>query len=348
MKFRCFNHRLDFKFDAGTSRGVLRSKNSYILELWDEEQPEIKGIGEAGPLYGLSPEFEEDLLNSFNNRIKQRIEKGFPRDLDTFLLWLKSNPIPEASFQMAFEMAFLNYCLGGGDRYFINDFSEGKKEIPINGLIWMGEKEFMIQQIKEKVASGFTCLKMKIGAIHFEDECAILSMIRREFSEKDLIVRVDANGAFLPNEALDKLQKLAKFDLHSIEQPIMPNQREEMAKLCEKTPLPIALDEELIGIRKFNDKINLISEINPQYLIFKPSLLGGFVQTDEWIKLADEKNIPWWITSALESNIGLNAIAQFTANYAINREHGLGTGSLYHNNFETKLSIHAGKLRLNR
>ncbi len=346
MKFRSYKHILQFKFDAGTSRGVLKTKNSYILEIWEEGNEARKGIGEAGPLFGLSPEYQEDLLQSFNNRMEKVFKDGFPRDKEAFQSWLKTNPIPEASFQMAFEMAYLNWLNFGKDIYFQNDFSNRKSQIPINGLIWMGEKDFMLKQIREKIDAGFTCLKMKIGAINFQDEISILEFIRKEFSSEFLKIRVDANGAFDPKSALQKLNEISKYDVHSIEQPIMAGQIKEMAELCKSTPLPIALDEELIGIREFSAKNNLINEIKPQYLIFKPSLLGGFVQTNEWIELAKNKDIPWWITSALESNYGLNAIAQFAAEYENDLEQGLGTGSLYHNNFDSDLRIDSGYIKL--
>lgn len=348
MKFHCFKHRLQFKFDAGTSRGILKEKNSYFIKIWDENNPSFQGIGEAGPLLGLSPEYRDDLLETFENRIQTIFHQGFPLDLFDFNNWIKLNPIPEASFQMAFEMAILNYLNKKEGAYFTNNFYLGKQSIPINGLIWMGSKEWMLAQIKEKISLGFTCLKLKIGAIGFEDELALLEFIRENYSAQDLIIRVDANGAFSPQEALKKLESLAKYDLHSIEQPIQPKQYDLMNFLCRNSPVPIALDEELIGIRNNNDKLSLIEQIQPQFLIFKPSLLGGFCQTEEWIELADQKNIPWWITSALESNIGLDAIAQFTGQFDNPLPHGLGTGGLYENNFDTDLTIHQGRIFKNK
>ena len=220
--------------------------------------------------------------------------------------------------------------------------------MPINGLIWMGSKEFMLQQIEEKLNAGFSCLKMKIGAIDFENELDILSSIRKRFSASEIELRVDANGAFHSNEALEKLEKLAKFELHSIEQPIKAGQWEEMARLCSKTPLPIALDEELIGVVGKANKIDLLQKIQPQYIILKPSLHGGLLGTKEWIELAKESYIPWWITSALESNVGLNCVAQFASSFDNKLPQGLGTGGLYENNTASKLFINQGYIYMSQ
>ena len=221
---------------------------------------------------------------------------------------------------------------------------ESNKAIAINGLIWMGDREFMKDQIKEKIAQGFRCLKMKIGAIDFESEIELLATIRKEFSIKDIELRVDANGAFIASEALEKLKVLSNYDLHSIEQPIKQGQYHEMASLCEQTPLPIALDEELIGVIDVTKKEELLHIINPQYIILKPSLIGGFKGSSEWIDIANKSGIGWWVTSALESNIGLNAIAQWTATLKSSMPQGLGTGGLFTNNFESPLEVNNGGL----
>ena len=203
----------------------------------------------------------------------------------------------------------------------------------------MGEHEFMHQQIQEKLEQGFSCVKLKIGAIDFQKEIELLASIREKYSEEELELRVDANGAFKPNEALAKLKELDQFDIHSIEQPIMAGQLDEMASLCQQTPFPIALDEELIGVKTREGKIALLEQVMPQYIILKPSLIGGFKGTSEWIEIAGEIGIPWWITSALESNIGLNAIAQFTSTFYNPLPQGLGTGQLYTNNIESPLKV---------
>lgn len=208
----------------------------------------------------------------------------------------------------------------------------------------MGEKEFMKKQISEKIEAGFKCIKLKIGAIDFETELGLIKSIRENFSSEEIELRVDANGAFSPEEALHKLELLSKFKLHSIEQPIKQGQIEAMAELCEKTPLPIALDEELIGLTSVTEKENLVQTIRPQYAIFKPSLIGGFKGTAEWKKICEKSETGWWITSALESNIGLNAIAQWTYTLKPELPQGLGTGGLYTNNFECPLEIENGQI----
>ncbi len=226
-------------------------------------------------------------------------------------------------------------------------FTRGEASIPINGLIWMGSESFMKRQIKEKIEAGFGCIKMKIGAIDFETEIDLLKSIRKEFSPSDIELRVDANGAFHPNEALGKLQRLSELNLHSIEQPIKQGQFDTMAKLCEETPLPIALDEELIGIFTSSKKEELLQTIGPQYIILKPSFIGGYKGAEEWIHLAEQQQVGWWVTSALESNVGLNAIAQWTFTLATDTVQGLGTGSLYTNNFDSPLQIKNGTLHYN-
>ena len=251
------------------------------------------------------------------------------------------------SVPFGFETAFLDLENGGKRIIYKNDFSLNQKTIPINGLVWMGDKEFMNKQIKEKLKTGFSCIKMKIGAIDFNAEVELLKSIRNEFSSKEIELRVDANGAFNPKNALEKLKRLSALEIHSIEQPIKQGQIEEMADLCAKTPLPIALDEELIGVFTSEEKEKIITAINPQYIILKPSLIGGFAGSKEWIKLAEENKSGWWITSALESNIGLNAIAQFTYTLQNNLPQGLGTGGLFTNNFESPLEVKNGALQYN-
>ena len=240
-------------------------------------------------------------------------------------------------------MAWQDLAMGGKRKFYDNYFTQGNP-IPINGLIWMGKVDFMRQQIIAKLENGFTCLKLKIGAIDFATELELLASIRQEFSADEIEIRVDANGAFTPETALEKLQRLAEYDLHSIEQPIKQGQWEQMALLCEHSPIPIALDEELIGINQTKEKQELLDVIRPQYIILKPSLVGGFRASQEWIAEAEKRNLPWWITSALESNIGLNAIAQFTANTNNNLPQGLGTGQLYTNNIPSPLEVEAGQI----
>jgi o-succinylbenzoate synthase len=248
------------------------------------------------------------------------------------------------SIQFGVEMAFLSLQAVSPFELFPSDFTKSKDSILINGLVWMGEEGFMKQQIKEKLAEGFTCIKLKIGAIDFDKELGLLRFIRQNFDVKTIEIRVDANGAFTSNEALIKLNQLSEFELHSIEQPIQKNNTDKMSELCKTTPIPIALDEELIGVFNYEDKAMLLDVIQPQYIILKPSFIGGIKGSLEWIELAEKRNIGWWITSALESNVGLNAIAQFT--YTLNNKmpQGLGTGGLYTNNFDCPLEIKNGQL----
>jgi O-succinylbenzoate synthase len=340
-------HTLRFRFEAGTSRGILTTKTTYILTVRDQEFPEIYGVGEAGPLKGLSvddvPDFERtltEIVRRFNSSA-YAIEGWQIEDLlETFV------PNEYPSIRCGLEMALLDFVNGGQRVYFENDFTRGIRSIGINGLIWMGSPEFMAEQIETKLAEGYTTLKMKVGAVDFEQECQLLEGIRKRFSKEEISLRVDANGAFSPAEASEKLRRLAAFDLHSIEQPLRAGQPEASAALVKNAPIDIALDEELIGIGSKAEKVHLLEQVRPPYIILKPTLLGGFSQTIEWIELAEERGIRWWITSALESNIGLNAIAQFTAQFNNELPQGLGTGQLYHNNFESNLVIENAQLKL--
>jgi O-succinylbenzoate synthase len=324
-------HTLNFSFDAGTSRGVLRKKDSYFLHLFDADHPETVGIGEAGPLFGLSPEFGDAAEQKMGEVVKA-INAGEPLpSLENY-----------SSILFALETARYDLIQGGKRILFPSKFTSGEEAISINGLIWMGQKEFMKEQIIRKIEAGFQTIKMKIGAIDFETEMELLRFIRREFSERDLTLRVDANGAFSPDEALLKLEELSTLRIHSIEQPIKAGQEEQLAKLCEETPLPIALDEELIP--NFHRKEELLGAIKPQFIILKPTLMGGLQGSRDWIQTAERLGIDWWITSALESNVGLNAIAQFTAELGNPLPQGLGTGTLYTNNIPSPLFIEKGKL----
>ena len=326
---------LDFKRASGTSRGVLTQKETWFLIL---EKDGKKGIGECGILRGLSiddrPDYEEKL-----KWVCQNIQLGKQKLYDALIEF--------PSIQFGVEMAFLSLESKNPLELFPSDFTASKQSIPINGLVWMGEPSYMKEQIEQKIAEGFNCIKLKIGAIDFDKELELLQFIRNHFDAKTIEIRVDANGGFSPEEALSKLNQLDKFDLHSIEQPIKQHQIAEMAELCAKTPFPIALDEELIGIFSLDDKEELLQQIKPHYIILKPSLVGGFQGTQEWITLAEKHNIGWWITSALESNIGLNAIAQFTFTLNSVLPQGLGTGGLYTNNFDSPLEVKKGQLWYN-
>ena len=308
---------------------------------------EVTGKGEISIIPGLSPEYTDQ--KTFKKKIEEVIsalndgawnpQQG-PHA--AFLKTLKDFP----SILFGVETAWLNFTNGGRGIYFDNAFSRGKQKIAINGLVWMGTPEFMKEQIDQKVKSGFTTIKMKIGAINLETELEILKSIRREFTKDQLTLRVDANGAFTKEEANQVLQQLSELEIHSIEQPIPAGNILEMRELCRTTPVPIAIDEELIGIHSKDDKRKLIESIHPQFIILKPSLHGGISGTQEWIQLAEQQNILWWMTSALESNIGLNAICQFTAQYQNPLPQGLGTGSLYANNFVSDLVVRNGLIQL--
>ncbi|OSY88326.1 mandelate racemase [Tenacibaculum holothuriorum] len=332
LKANYYQYILNFKRPSGTSRGILKTKETWFLIL---EENGKKGVGECGILRILSiddtPQYEEKL-----KWVCENIHLG----LENLLLQLIEYP----SIQFGLEQAFLSLKSKSMFDLFPSEFVDGKQNIPINGLIWMGEKNFMKAQIKEKIAAGFSCIKMKIGAIDFATELELLQSIRKEFSASEIELRVDANGAFSPSNALEKLQRLSELDLHSIEQPIKQDQWQEMASLCEKTPLPIALDEELIGVFSYKEKQKCIQTINPQYIILKPSLIGGFKGSTDWVEIVNNQSIGWWITSALESNVGLNAISQFTYTLQNSMPQGLGTGGLFTNNFDSPLTVQEGAL----
>lgn len=326
-------YTLQFKRPSGTSRGILTEKKTWFLFISQAEQPDIVGIGECGPLKGLSPDDSENFeakLNEVCIHIEEYRE-NYQKSLTAF-----------PAIQFGLESALLDFQAKGMKILFPSLFTAGKTGIRINGLIWMGSREYMYTQIREKLANGFSCLKLKIGAIYFEQELSLLKSIRREYSSDEVEIRVDANGAFTPQEALEKLKRLSELEIHSIEQPIQAGQTELMANLCKATPLPIALDEELIGVT--TSKAELLDTIKPQYIILKPTLVGGFRNAEKWCSLANERHIPWWITSALESNIGLNAIAQWTATLNNSLPQGLGTGQLYTNNIPSPLFIKNGYL----
>lgn len=339
MKARFEYHPLEFKRPAGTSRGILTKKHSWIFYI---EKDGVVGVGECSvipnlsPDYSSNPTYEKDLIE-----VVKLINSGKLTASNASIL-LKEKP----SILFGVECAFLDLKNGGRKVYFDNDFSKGKTAIPINGLIWMGDESFMLEQIEQKLKEGFTTIKMKIGAVGFETEYKLLESIRKQFDSKTITLRVDANGAFQVNEVTPILKQLATLDIHSIEQPIKAGQWEEMKKLCNSTPIPIALDEELIGIHSKEEKNQLLSTIRPQYIILKPSLHGGISGIREWIELAEKNNINWWITSALESNIGLLAICELAAEYNNPLPQGLGTGALYVSNFESNLTVENGNIFL--
>lgn len=330
MKAEYFKYLLKFKRPSGTSRGVLYEKETYILEISDHGK---KGVGECALFRGLSyddrPDYEEKL-----NWLCSNIQQDYQ--------FLKNGLKEFPSIWLGYEQAVLN-LKHGGKLYFPSDFTEKKSSMMINGLIWMGDVGFMEEQIREKLDEGFHCIKLKIG-VDWKSEHEILQKLRQKFSKEKLELRVDANGGFSKENAVKVLQQLSDLQVHSIEQPIKAGNWDDMADLCISTPTPIALDEELIGIIDPDKKRTLIETVKPQYIILKPSLVGGFSGSDEWISLAEQHKIGWWITSALESNLGLNAIAQYTYTKNSRMPQGLGTGSLFTNNFESDLELKGDRI----
>lgn len=328
MKITIIPRRLHFKQPAGTSRGIYTTRQVWYVLATDEKTGRY-GVGECAPLPQLScddlPDYEK-ILSDFCLKTAQNGQ------LDYEAL----RPYPSMLFGL--ETA-LRHLQKGTLQLWGTPFAQGEQGIPINGLIWMGSFDEMYQRIQEKMKAGFRCIKVKIGAIDFEKELELLRFIRQHFSPEEIELRVDANGAFTPEIAPQRLEQLSQFHLHSIEQPIRAGQWKEMAKLCASTPLPIALDEELIGINTTEEKIDLLETIRPQYIILKPSLHGGLHGSEEWIRLAAERKIPSWVTSALESNIGLNAIAQWCATLNPQMPQGLGTGLLFTDNIDFPLHI---------
>ena len=328
-------YTLRFKKPAGTSRGALRRKTVFFIRLADRRRPERIGIGECASWPGLSiddrSDFEERLAD-----VCDRLNRGAsPAELELA-------EFPALTFGL--EMAWRDWQRGGIRQLFENEFSAGRRPIPIHCLIWMGAPAEMLRQVHHKVSQGHTCLKLKVGALDFGAECALLAEIRRHYPPERIELRLDANGAFTPAVALERLEALAQFHIHSIEQPLKPGQGPALAALCANSPVKVALDEELIGISSRPQRSELLAEIKPDYLVLKPALLGGLAAAEEWIRLAEEAGIGWWINSALESNIGLNALSQWTSSLNPATAQGLGTGQLYANNIPSPIKPVRGSL----
>lgn len=328
IKAEWCRYTLVFNFLAKTSREEMRTKDTYFVKIYDTEQPEIFGIGECALFKGLSaddvPDFEYQLSQACRHPLEE-----LP---------------PMSAIRFGFETAIADFRNGGNRLIVKNDWIKGNHPISINGLIWMGDKVEMIRRVQEKIAKGFKILKLKIGGIDFNQEMSILKSIRQRFDRSQLEIRLDANGSFTPENAISRLEHLSKFDIHSIEQPIKAGQIKAMHFICKNSPIPIALDEELIGFKSKDSKQEIFSQIGPQYIILKPALCGGFGQADEWIKLAGQNNVGWWATSALESNIGLNAIAQWVSTRHNTLAQGLGTSELYINNITSPLAMDGCRL----
>lgn len=345
LQYSIHPYTLDFKFPAGTSRGVLKVKETFIIKVWKDGQSDIFGLGECGPLKKLSIDDKEDLLPELERKLKTLIGQELPNTEEAiFDLSLQVSGYEYPALRFALETALIDLVNGGRRLIYNTNFYEIGEKIPINGLIWMGHMEAMLLQISDKITEGFDCIKMKVGSLDFEKEVDILHYIRRKYYTQDILVRVDANGAFKPEEALYKMEAMAQIGIHSIEQPIAAGQHELMTKLCSHPPIDIALDEELIGVHAKSEKRNLLKKIKPQFIIIKPTLLGGLQSSLEWIDIANSLGIGWWITSALESNIGLNAISQLASKTKAKSYQGLGTGKLYNNNIESPLTVAAGHI----
>lgn len=335
-------HTLKFKFKAGTSRGSYTEKKSWFIKVWRADNPEVFGLGECGPLPGLSPDdsenFQTDLQNSLNHSLDQLGENL--TEAIIFDAIRKVDPkLPSVKFGL--ETALLDLKNGGQRKILACDFYQGHHPIPINGLIWMGEKDFMMQQVKDKIEDGFTCIKIKVGAIDHEEEMEVIRFIRNRFPVDDMTIRLDANGAYTKKNVFPILEAFSKYGIHSIEQPVRQGQPELMQKVCAQSPIPIALDEELIGK---TDKEVLLDSIRPTYIILKPTLIGGIRETLDWIRVAEQRKTGWWMTSLLESNIGLNSIAQLASYLKVSMPQGLGTGQLYENNILSPLKVENGNI----
>jgi O-succinylbenzoate synthase len=339
LNFFIKRHELEFKFEARTSRGSLHSRSVWYIKCVDTDEPENCGFGEAAPLAGLSI----DAIPDFEVRLVEVLKRFEGLEVDDVFDQLSNGLEAFPAIRFALETALLDLKHGGRRMIYATDFYGGQP-IAINGLIWMGAADLMQQRLEEKLVEGFDCIKLKIGALPFEEEYKILQQAREVANASTLELRVDANGAYAFEDATAILKRLATLGIHSIEQPIAAGQPKKMAQLCQSSPVPIALDEELIGVKNEQEKKDLLAVIKPQYIILKPTLVGGFEASVEWIDTAEAMGIGWWITSALESNIGLNAICQFVSQFETGLPQGLGTGGLYHNNIPSPLHVGAGEI----
>lgn len=325
-------YMMKFKQPAGTSRGILTEKITCFIRVFDENNPDVYGIGEAAVFPGLSPEADERYFYKVME-LQANVRLGKQTDLSHF-----------PSLQAGFEQAIRDFAGGGHGIYYNSPFIAGNESITINGLVWMGEFDKMIERIEEKLAAGFKCIKLKIGAIDWRKEVDMIRYIRDRYPRDRMEIRVDANGGFTMDNAIPRLKRLADLDVHSIEQPIPAGNPQLMRFLCDISPLPIALDEELLGKFSTEDKARMLDDIKPAYIVIKPSLTGGFSGGAEWIELASERGIGWWITSSLESNIGLNALAQWVATLHTTMPQGLGTGALFTNNIDAPIYLEGSSL----
>lgn len=335
MRLQFAPYILKFKEPAGTSRGVLTEKPTCYMRLFDENNPSRYAVGEAAVFPGLSPEADDRFFYKLME-LQANVRLGRSTDLSHF-----------PSLQFGFEQCIRDFTGGCNGIYYPSQFVAGIQSIQINGLVWMGNREEMMERMEKKLEEGFSCIKFKIGAIDWKSEIDMIETVRKRYNRDRVEIRVDANGAFDMDHALPRLKHLADLGVHSIEQPIKAGQPLMMQFLCQVSPLPIALDEELIGKFSMEEKARTLDAIHPQFIVIKPTLTGGYSGAEEWIKLAEERNIGWWITSSLESNIGLNALAQWTATLGNKMPQGLGTGALFTNNLDAPIYLEGDKLRYN-
>jgi O-succinylbenzoate synthase len=335
-----------FSFNARTSRGTMKQRDSWFLKIWDSNHPEVFGMGEAAPVSGLSGEKASDVHQQLTQVASalEAMPAGTTWTLDEIHERFSKHSLC-SSVYLAVETALLDLANGGRRLIFDNAFVKGNP-VEINGLVWMGGLDFMLQQVSIKMEEGFGCIKLKIGGLNFEKELDILQFIRRKYFRDQLTLRLDANGAFKADQAMYKLMDLAQYDVESIEQPLKAGST-FLPELCKKSPIPIALDEELLGLHTREAKIEMLDRAGPQFLVLKPTLQGGFFGCREWIQLADERKIGWWLTSSMESNLGLNALAQFASQYPLPRAQGLGTGTIFKDNIPSPLHVEKGKLSWN-
>ena len=330
--YNVIEHHLQFVKPAKTSRNIFKTRTIYLIELTDISNGK-RGLGEAAPLSLLSIDDIDNYAQVLESKVEEFCETRRIEDVD-----LEKYP----SIKFGLETALLSLQADAKGRMYDTAFTRGESTIPVNGLVWMADAQSMYEEALSKIEEGFKVIKFKVGALDFDEECRMLEKIRKRFSACKITIRVDANGGFTAQESLKQLKELSRFEIHSIEQPIMAGQWDDMARLCRDSPMAIALDEELIEMNVHTSGAKLLDFLNPQYLILKPNLIGGVSIADEWIRLANKQGTGWWATSALESNIGLNAITQWVSTYDNPMHQGLGTGSLFSNNFDTSLKLHHG------
>jgi O-succinylbenzoate synthase len=355
MRFEITPHTMEFIKSAKTSRGEYNQKISHLVRLSDGI---FDGFGEAAPLPDLSIDGTVDFYQKTESLLDINLEKS---DIESLLEHWEpgtSNSLPSLRFALHCAWQHLQFLQSQPNKahypnkpkfWIQNDFTMGKVGIPINGLVWMNDIQSMYEEAMLKISVGFNCIKFKVGALDFDEECKLIEKIRKTHSAFQLEIRLDANGGFDSDLALEQIQELHRFEIHSIEQPVKSGYP-ELDKICQYSKIDIALDEELIGLhpdKSGNNPINgksLLTWAKPKYIILKPTLLGGIDLADRWINIASGLNIGWWSTSALEGNVGLAAIAQWVSKYHPLLPQGLGTGSLFKENYDSQTRVIENKI----